>query len=70
MIESVVGQWVGSTSLKKVKCTIVVYSIDEFIPSQLPKRLHSPLGRCYTLSAGRRGRRVGSVAVHGERTGI
>jgi len=36
MLESVVGQWAGSTPLKKAKCTIVVYSIDEFISSQLP----------------------------------
>jgi len=35
MLESVVGQWAGSTPLKKAKCTIVVYSIDEFISSQL-----------------------------------
>src|SRR3954453_6771007 len=40
------------------------YSIDEFISSQLPGRPHSPLGRCYTLSAslvGLAGRRVGSA---------
>ena len=59
MLESVVGQWAGSTPLKKAKCTIVVYSIDEFIPSQLPGRPHSQLGRCYTLSAA--GRRVESA---------
>jgi hypothetical protein len=56
MLESVVGQWAGSTPLKKAKCTIVVYSIDEFIPSQLPGRSYSQLGRCYTLSAGQPGR--------------
>ena len=42
------------------------YSIDEFISSQLPGRPHSPLGRCYTLSAslvGLAGRRVGSADV-------
>ena len=38
--------------MKKAKYTIVVYSIDEFISSQLPGRPHSKLGRCYTLSAG------------------
>jgi hypothetical protein len=54
MLESVVGQWAGST--KKAKCTIVVYSIDEFIPSQLSGRPHSQLGRCYILSAGLPGR--------------
>jgi hypothetical protein len=43
MLESVVGQWAGSTPLKKVKCTIVVYSIGEFISSQLPGRPHSEL---------------------------
>ena len=40
------------------------YSIDEFISFQLPGRPHSPLGRCYTLSAslvGLAGRRVGSA---------
>jgi hypothetical protein len=50
MLESVVGQWAGSAPLNKAKCTIVVYSIDEFIPSQdvcIPQ-----LGRCYTLGAG------------------
>ena len=26
MLESVAGQWAGSTPLKKVKCTIAVYS--------------------------------------------
>jgi hypothetical protein len=65
MLESVVGQRADSTPLKKAKCTIVVYSIDEFIPSQLPERLHSQLGRCYTLGAGRYGRRVESAAAHG-----
>ena len=55
MLESVVGQWAGSAPLNKAKCTIVVYSIDEFIPSQLPGRPHSQLGRCYTLSAGQPG---------------
>jgi len=45
MLESVVGQWAGSTPLKKAKCTIVVYSIDEFISSQLPGRPHSQLGK-------------------------
>ena len=43
MLESVVGQWAGSAPLNKAKCTIVVYSIDEFIPSQVPRRLHSPI---------------------------
>ena len=52
MPESVVGQWAGSAPLNKAKCTIVVYSIDEFIPSQVPRRLHPQLGRCYTLGAG------------------
>jgi hypothetical protein len=70
MLESVVGQRAGSTPLKKAKCTIAVYSIDEFIPSQLPERLHSQLGRCYTLSARRRGQRVESAAVHGGQTRI
>ena len=30
MLESMVGQWAGSTPLKKAKYTIVVYSIGEF----------------------------------------
>ena len=33
------------------ECTIVVYSIDEFISSQVPRRPHFQLGRCYTLLA-------------------
>ena len=28
---NVVGQWAGSTPLKKAKCTVVVYSIAEFV---------------------------------------
>jgi hypothetical protein len=55
MPESVVGQWTGSTPLKKAKCIIVVYAIGEFISSQLPGRPHSPLWGCHTLSAGRPG---------------
>jgi hypothetical protein len=47
--------------LKKAKCTIVVYSMDEFISSQLPGRPYSQLGRCYILSAGLAGRRVESA---------
>jgi hypothetical protein len=52
MLESVVGQWAGSTPLKKAKCTIVVYSIGKFISSHLPGRPHSQLRRCYTFSVG------------------
>jgi hypothetical protein len=36
MLESVVGQWAGSTPLKKAKCITIVYSIGEFVSSQLP----------------------------------
>jgi hypothetical protein len=39
MLESVVGQWAGSTLLKKAKRTIVVYSLGESISSQLPESL-------------------------------
>jgi hypothetical protein len=58
MLKSMVGQWTGSTPLKKAKCTIVVYSIGEFISSQLPGCLHTQLGRCYTLGVGLTGRSV------------
>jgi len=64
MLESVVAQWAGSTPLKKAKCRIVVYSIDEFIPSRLSGCPHFQLGRCCALSAGlpgRPGRGVGSA---------
>ena len=61
MLKSMVGQWTGSTPLKKAKCTIVVYSIGEFISSQLPERPRSQLGRYYTLCVGPAGRRVGNA---------
>jgi hypothetical protein len=35
MLKSVIGQRAGSAPLKKAKYAIDVYSIDEFIPSQL-----------------------------------
>jgi hypothetical protein len=47
-----VGQWAGSTPLKKAKYTIVVYSIGEFISSHLAGHPHSELGKYYTLGAG------------------
>jgi hypothetical protein len=54
MLESVVGQWASSTPLKKAKCTLDVYSIDEFIPSQLLD-VHLPNKEgAIPISAGRR----------------
>jgi hypothetical protein len=41
MLESVVGQWDSSTPLKEAKYTLDVYSIGEFIPSQL-LNVHRP----------------------------
>jgi len=55
---SAVAQWASSEPLQKVKCTLDVYSRDEFIPSQaLDVHLPNKEGGL-PISAGRRGRRV------------
>jgi hypothetical protein len=65
MLESGVGQWASSTALKKAKCTIDVYSIDEFIPFQLLD-IHLPNKEgAKPISAGRRVESTASDAAIG-----